>query len=418
MILANSSLDFHGSWMRTQLFTHLFLVHNLHPQASSGFNASFWSLAVEAQLYLLYPVLLLLAARLGWQRAMIALAGCEIFIRGADGLLQSAGAGDTMAGHISWFLANSPLGYWFSWALGAFIADAFLKKQPLPLTKTSPLLWLALAMVCYFIRPLDSFRFLLFAVMAAVFASRLLKGTEPKIKLPALSLAMLKKAGLWSYSLYLLHQPLLLTYSGFIVWAIPSEYRSDPVTFPLMVATWLVIIPFAALCYKLFELPSIALGKRIIKRSAVPVSANISTGGKPRTQLVSYVLVICGFLVFAGGNLWISEAFTPRPPAENNDRAWSLATDPDPAKRNGALAVKLAEDACQRTRYQEPKTFVTLAAAYAEAGRFDDAIAAARKASALASQSGNKELLQVNQYLLGLYQQHQPYHLPPANAGK
>jgi hypothetical protein len=54
----------------------------------------------------------------------------------------------------------------------------------------------------------------------------------------------------------------------------------------------------------------------------------------------------------------------------------------------------------------------TLAAAYAEAGRFDEAIATAQKARALAAASGEKALADKNQRLLELYQAHQPYHEP------
>ena len=98
-----------------------------------------------------------------------------------------------------------------------------------------------------------------------------------------------------------------------------------------------------------------------------------------------------------------------RDPAENNNMAWSFATNPEDSKRNGAFAVKLAEDACQRTRYKETIMVGTLAAAYAEAGRFDEAISTAQKACALASQSGNQMLLKKNQVLLALYLKHQPF---------
>ena len=54
----------------------------------------------------------------------------------------------------------------------------------------------------------------------------------------------------------------------------------------------------------------------------------------------------------------------------------------------------------------------TLAAAYAEAGRFDEAIATGQKACALASESGETNLLKSNQALIALYQKHQPYHEP------
>jgi len=105
-------------------------------------------------------------------------------------------------------------------------------------------------------------------------------------------------------------------------------------------------------------------------------------------------------------------------PAENNNFAWSLATNPEAGKRNGALAVILAEGACRRTHYQTTVMVGTLAAAYAEAGRFDDAIATAQKAVALARQNGESDLLQKNQDLLALYRQHQPYHESPANPRK
>ena len=52
----------------------------------------------------------------------------------------------------------------------------------------------------------------------------------------------------------------------------------------------------------------------------------------------------------------------------------------------------------------------TLAAAYAEAGRFDEAIATGQKACALASELGETNLLKSNLELIALYQAHRPYH--------
>jgi len=93
-----------------------------------------------------------------------------------------------------------------------------------------------------------------------------------------------------------------------------------------------------------------------------------------------------------------------------NNFAWLLATCSDPQVRNGAQAVKYAERACELTHYRETMMVGTLAAAYAEAGRFDDAISTAQKACSLASESGQQPLLKRNQELLELYRQHQPYH--------
>ena len=95
-----------------------------------------------------------------------------------------------------------------------------------------------------------------------------------------------------------------------------------------------------------------------------------------------------------------------------NDLAWLLATAPDARFRNGPEAVRLAERACQLSSYKVTKYMGALGAAYAEAGRFDDAVKTARKAVALATAEKNEGLLKKNRELLELYQHHQAYHEP------
>jgi tetratricopeptide (TPR) repeat protein len=93
-----------------------------------------------------------------------------------------------------------------------------------------------------------------------------------------------------------------------------------------------------------------------------------------------------------------------------NNLAWLLATGPDAHLRDGVQAVKDAGRACELTHHGVTLLVGTLAAAYAEAGRYDDAIAAAQKACALATAAGERDLLERNQKLLALYRAHQPYH--------
>jgi protein O-mannosyl-transferase len=93
-----------------------------------------------------------------------------------------------------------------------------------------------------------------------------------------------------------------------------------------------------------------------------------------------------------------------------NNLAWLLATGPDAHVRDGVQAVKYAVRACELTHHGVTPLVGTLAAAYAEAGRFDDAIATAEKACALARAAGEQDLLERNQKLLVLYRAHQPYH--------
>ncbi len=81
-----------------------------------------------------------------------------------------------------------------------------------------------------------------------------------------------------------------------------------------------------------------------------------------------------------------SEAIRLRPgdPGAYNNLAWIRATHPDPDLRNGAEAVRLAEKACSLWGQKEPNLLDTLAAAYAEAGRFSEAVATLEQALVLA----------------------------------
>ncbi len=71
-----------------------------------------------------------------------------------------------------------------------------------------------------------------------------------------------------------------------------------------------------------------------------------------------------------------------------NALAWILATSRDPATRNGPEAIALARKARDETGGKDPYYLDTLAAAYAEAGRFPDAIEAMEQAIAALSPNG------------------------------
>jgi len=101
-----------------------------------------------------------------------------------------------------------------------------------------------------------------------------------------------------------------------------------------------------------------------------------------------------------------------------NNLAWTFATSPDQKERSGPLAIDLAKRACEKTDYQVVAPVGTLAAVYAEAGQFSDAIATAQKACALASAQGETNLLERDEELLALYRKHLPYHELPSQSGE
>ena len=92
-----------------------------------------------------------------------------------------------------------------------------------------------------------------------------------------------------------------------------------------------------------------------------------------------------------------------------NNLAWLLATSKNPELRDGGEAIRLSERACQLTAYREPVFVGTLAAAYAEAGRFDEAVRTAGLACDLTRSTGQTNLLSRNQSLLAEYKNHVPH---------
>ncbi|EEF62405.1 tetratricopeptide repeat protein [Pedosphaera parvula] len=95
-----------------------------------------------------------------------------------------------------------------------------------------------------------------------------------------------------------------------------------------------------------------------------------------------------------------------------NDLAWLLATAPESELRNGNEAVPLAERARKLCGEKEPQYLGTLDAAYAEAGRFKEAITLAEKVRHMALASGSKDLVEAADKRLDAYRQGKPYHQP------
>jgi tetratricopeptide (TPR) repeat protein len=92
-----------------------------------------------------------------------------------------------------------------------------------------------------------------------------------------------------------------------------------------------------------------------------------------------------------------------------NNLAWIRAASARSEFRDGAEAVRLAERACKATDFKEPVIVGTLAAAYAESGQFEVAVATAKKARELALAAGQQAIADKNQQLIELFNSRQPY---------
>ncbi len=102
----------------------------------------------------------------------------------------------------------------------------------------------------------------------------------------------------------------------------------------------------------------------------------------------------------------------PEDPGMTNKLAWLLATSPSEELRNGAEALELAIRVCEATNYRNPESLDTLAAAYAETGRFDKAVEISRKAHKGATVLGQAELARGIEMRLRKYEARQAFHVP------
>jgi protein O-mannosyl-transferase len=98
-----------------------------------------------------------------------------------------------------------------------------------------------------------------------------------------------------------------------------------------------------------------------------------------------------------------------------NALALLRATYPDEAVRNGAEAIDWAQRVVQLSGGKDPLYLDTLAAAYAESGRFDDAVQTAKNALELATQQNRQKLANMLRARIRLYEVRIPLREMPSS---
>jgi tetratricopeptide (TPR) repeat protein len=97
--------------------------------------------------------------------------------------------------------------------------------------------------------------------------------------------------------------------------------------------------------------------------------------------------------------------------------AWVLATCPEDSIRDGSRAVELGERALRISGGKIPMIYKVLAAAYAESGRFADAVETAQRGAELATSQGNPGLAAELESNIAVYQSGRPLRDPSIRNG-
>jgi peptidoglycan/LPS O-acetylase OafA/YrhL len=228
---------------------HAFLVNLLSLQGAAGktygSNGALWTLSIEVQFYVIYPLLFALRRRIGLNATLIGVALVNIV------------SAFTLERHDVIVFPS----FWFSWMLGVWIAEVRLRNPDARLPYGNALAVLLIVAGC------GAFHFGqygAFQLWAAGFACWLINALGRPTSGSGPIAQVFAKIGDFSYSLYLIHLPLFVLGASFL-------FRSS-----LQSSIWpsfeftLVVLPIAWVFYQLFERPTLWATRRLKKR---PVAA-------------------------------------------------------------------------------------------------------------------------------------------------
>lgn len=187
------------------LMLHFAFLHNLVPGTATNYNVVFWSLALEFQLYLLFPLLVWLSRRIGL--AFVALGALGLSLAWSA-YLEAVGAGyDNDRGFVLWNAVPARL---FDFCCGMVAASIVVAARLKWLAGGVAIVGVPLGFMVSMsgVGPIGAdvpFRQFQNWLWAPTFASIIVLGC----RIPY-GWGWLAAVGHWSYSLYLIHTPAYL----------------------------------------------------------------------------------------------------------------------------------------------------------------------------------------------------------------
>jgi len=227
--------------------THVTLTQQFFAPTFYGINGSYWSLGLECELYLTFPLLLLAARRFGVYRTVAGVVAVNAGYRLVLALIISLGALPSSGVFTTDVLPNLFVGRWGEFALGMLAADLFQRGE-LPRLKRRLVLVIAVSGAAGLALVGSPVAHLLFGATFFGLLGLVITGRNSVAKL--FSWPPLVSIGAMSFSLYLVHQPILQIEDALL----GSGAGSDPtMMFLELVALLPVVLIAAGLLFVLVE---------------------------------------------------------------------------------------------------------------------------------------------------------------------
>jgi peptidoglycan/LPS O-acetylase OafA/YrhL len=256
-----------GGWPDlASLGAHVLLLHTLHPKWAFDILGPFWSLGLEWQYYLVFPLVVGLFSRLGVWRATALCIGLTLVYRIAASIWLPTEVS------VRWTYCSAVIpGRLGDFSLGMAVAMLYAKGA---FRKPAPIGWIALGAIASLIAmvggmktsPFSPLNDLLWAIAFTFWIIAAL-GAAPVMK-TLLSIKPLVWIGERSYSVYLLHMLVIVSVAPFVATRVVDPLTASAVLSAIVLPVSLVV---AAMWYRWFEAPFMARRRR---EASTPSTAN------------------------------------------------------------------------------------------------------------------------------------------------
>jgi peptidoglycan/LPS O-acetylase OafA/YrhL len=223
-------------------------------------------------LYALYVLIVFLQRAIGFRKTLLFTLFIELFIRSANTFTLLH-----LDSNLPKWLFYSPFSFWFSWTLGAYLADAHLREQTTIFSSLRFDLTALVAICLPLFKPTMSFSFPAFALLSALAISRFIDNKWIFAAGPLFSAALvhIRFVGRISYSFYLLHQPIICAANYAAIKLAPEWFSSSASRFAGCCLTYPFTLLASYVLFQSVELQSIRIGRFAYKkwRFRVPAKA-------------------------------------------------------------------------------------------------------------------------------------------------
>ena len=232
---------------KVDFLLHASLLHNLSDKYLYSINPSFWSLALEFQLYAIYPLYLFLNRTFGalktlWIIGIMAgiFIGVGIYV-------------DIESQAYNKFLFKN----WITWVLGAYVAECYHKNMKFYNGNWWSVLFISVAIIISKAFSIYwELNVYLFSILYAIILDKFLREEINLYPFANRIFNFISFVGVISYSLYLIHQPFLSELMNLFSFGTGNAFLSFTLTFAFLTAVSYGV-------YLIVEKPSIATGRKI-----------------------------------------------------------------------------------------------------------------------------------------------------------